>query len=224
MNLRSFIQPYSGTRDFGTLVAIDIDETIFKTFAEIKVIKDGKEIKSLTNQEFNTYKLDEGESFDFREFRNAELFKNTSIPIPKTIERIKRMMKGIMEKGSPDVILLTARADFDDKHTFLQTFRENDIPIDDIYVERAGNMTTGTTDERKKAIITKYLMTGKYTDIKLIDDDHRNVLSFSRMGKCLDQEIYDRVREVHQLANDDMVTIHFFPLLVDEDGDLKRVW
>ncbi len=224
MRLRNFLSSLGGTRDFGTLVAIDIDETIFKTFAEIKVLKDGQMVKSLTNQEFNTYKLEEGESFDFHEFRDAELFRSTSIPIPKTIDRIKRMLEGLLETCTPDIILLTARADFDDKNIFLQKFRDHDIPIDEMYVERAGNLTTGTTDERKKAILLKYLMTGKYTDVKLIDDDMKNVMSFASMGKGLEQEVYDTVREVNHLQEEDMVTIHFFPLLVDEEGNLKRVW
>ncbi len=208
--------------NFTTLIAVDIDETIFRTFARIMVMKDGKIMKMLNNQEYNTYVLDEGE-YDYREFRNAKIFNETSIPISKTVNRIKRMLSGIM-RDDQDIILLTARANFDDKETFLQTFRDHGIPIDDIYVERAGNIKEGTTDERKKQIIMKYLLTGKYTDVKLIDDDKRNVLSFAEMGKSLPQEVYDRVREVNGLSKDKMVTIDFYPILVNDVGDLKRVW
>lgn len=222
MRLRTFLNEFSREKDFGTLVAIDIDETIFNTFAEIKVIKNGKVVKSLNNQEFNTYKLQDGESFDFGEFRSAELFNKTSIPIPKTVKRIKRMLSSVM-RGRPDIILLTARADFDDKETFLNTFRKHGIPIDQMYVERTGNQKTGTTDERKKKTLMKYLMTGKYTDVKLLDDDLRNVTSFAKMGKSLPQEVYDKVRQKNGLPKDEMVTIHFMPLLVDDSGNLKRV-
>ena len=42
--------------DFGKgITFIDIDETIFHTFAKIKVFKDGKLKRELDNQEFNTY-------------------------------------------------------------------------------------------------------------------------------------------------------------------------
>jgi len=223
MRLQNFLNEFSRDKDLGTLVAIDIDETIFRTFAKIRVIKNGKVIKALNNQEFNTYELQDGESFDFGEFRSAELFNRTSIPIEKTVQRIRRMFSSIM-KDNPDVILLTARADFDDKETFLDTFRKHGIPIDQIYVERTGNLKTGTTDEKKKSTLMKYLMTGKYTDVKLIDDDKRNVTSFAQMGKSLPKEVYDAVRKRHRFQKDEMVTIHFFPMLVDEQGNIKRVW
>ena len=60
------------------LTIFDIDDTLFRTTAQIKVVKDGREIRSLNNQEFNTYKLQDGESFDFGEFRNAEKFNKES--------------------------------------------------------------------------------------------------------------------------------------------------
>ena len=58
------------------LTIFDIDETMFKTKARVHVVKDGKVIKKLDNQEFNDYKLKKGEDFDFGEFTNAK------IPIP----------------------------------------------------------------------------------------------------------------------------------------------
>lgn len=217
------LKEFSREKDFGTLVAIDIDETIFNTFAKIKVIKNGKVIKSLNNQEFNTYELQDGESFDFGEFRDAAFFRKTSIPIPKTVNRIKRMLSSVM-RDNPTIILLTARADFDNKHEFLAAFRDHGLPIDQMYVERTGNMKTGTTDERKKKTLMKYLMTGKYTDVKLLDDDKRNVMTFAKMGKTLPQEVYDAVRKKNGLPKDEMVTIHFFPMQVDENGNIKRLW
>jgi hypothetical protein len=42
------------------LTVFDIDDTLFHTFVKIKVMKDGKEVESLTNQEFNVYKLKDG--------------------------------------------------------------------------------------------------------------------------------------------------------------------
>jgi hypothetical protein len=222
MRLQKHLLEFSRKKDLGTLVAIDIDETIFNTFAEIKVMKNGKEVKSLNNQEFNTYELQDGESFDFHEFRDAKFFNKTSIPIPKTVARIKRMLSSVSH-DRPDIILLTARADFDDKETFLNTFRKHNLPIDDMYVERVGNMKSGTTDERKKKTLMKYLMTGKYTDVKLLDDDKRNVQTFAKMGKTLPQKVYDRVRQVNGLPKDEMVNIHFFPMLVDGSGNIKRV-
>ena len=68
---------------------VDVDEVLFNTFAKIYVIKNDKIIKKLSNQEFNTYKLKSGESFNYDEFRDADLFYNTSKPIIPTINRLK---------------------------------------------------------------------------------------------------------------------------------------
>jgi len=43
------------------LTIFDIDETMFITKAKVKVVKNGKVIKKLDNQEFNTYKKKPGE-------------------------------------------------------------------------------------------------------------------------------------------------------------------
>ena len=72
MRLKRFVNELSSIYGSG-ITFIDIDETIFKTFATIKVLKHGQVIKKLTNQEFNTYELQDAESFDFGEFRNAEM-------------------------------------------------------------------------------------------------------------------------------------------------------
>ena len=108
------------------------------------------------------------------------------------------------------------------KKRFINTFRRHGIPIDDMYVERTGNMETGTIDERKKATIMGYLMSGEYTTVALLDDDERNIESFSDMGKCLPQEVYDKVRHHNGLPEDEMITIHFLPILVDGQGSIKR--
>ena len=60
-----------------TLTVFDIDETLFKTEALVDVVKDNAVVRQLYNQEFNLYKLQEGESFDFHQFMSAENFKET---------------------------------------------------------------------------------------------------------------------------------------------------
>ena len=75
------------------LTIFDIDETMFKTKAKVKVMKDGKLVKSLDNQQFNKYKLKKGESFDFGQFRSAEIFNKTSTPIARMINTVKVILK-----------------------------------------------------------------------------------------------------------------------------------
>lgn len=170
-------------KGFG-ITFIDIDETIFHTHAKVKIIKNNQVIKEVTNQEFNTYQLKEDESFDFSEFKDAELFKNTSEPIEKVIARIKHMIMRIKETHSQSkIILLTARKDFDNKEPFLQTFRDNNIDIDNtniIYIERSGNLE-GNIAENKQHIIKKYLKTNNYQRVRLIDDDRKNLEAFKAL-------------------------------------------
>jgi len=222
MRLERFINELASKYGKG-ITFIDIDETIFKTFALIRVLKHGQIIKKLTNQEFNTYELQPDEEFDFHEFRSAEMFAKTSIPIPTTIKRIKRMFKNIDRRGSK-VIFLTARADFDSKETFLQKFRDHGIPIDNIYVERAGNLKTGTTSQRKEQIVLKYLNSGVYRRVRLIDDDMANIKGFLSIEKRLPDSLIKKVEKIHGIEGEESIPpIEFFGLCVKPNGSLKRI-
>lgn len=243
MRLKGYLVNELASKYGRGITFIDIDETIFKTFALIYVLdKETGEIKKkLTNQEFNTYKLRPDEKWDFREFRDAKLFRKTSIPIPQTIKRIKRMFQNIDRRGSR-VILLTARSDFDNKDRFLATFKLHGIPIDDIYVERVGNFISNpdiykmiikkqgipkSTADQKAKVITNYLSTGEYRRVRLIDDDLRNVKDFVRLGKTFEKrhpEIIEKVKQIHGIKDEENIPpIQFFGLLVKPDGSLKRL-
>lgn len=223
MKLKSYITEISS--DYGKgITFIDIDETIFQTKALIYVHHDGRLVRKLTNKEFNTYVLNPGESFSFEEFRDAELFKKTSIAIPKVVKRIKRMFKNLKIRGSK-IVLLTARGDFRDKEVFLSTFHNVGIPINHIYVERVGNMKTGTTAERKKKTIMKYIKDGEYRRVRLIDDDSANLRAFIKLGHNLPQEIINKVKKNYDIPEGEKFpVIQFFALKVmDELGTIKRV-
>jgi hypothetical protein len=222
MKFKQYINELSSNYGKG-ITFIDIDESIFKTKALIYVIKDGEIVKKLTNQTFNTYKLQPGESYDFREFRDARLFKKTSIPIKPIVERIKRMFKNIDVRNSK-VVFLTARSDFDDKDIFLSTFSNVGIPINNIYVERTGNMKTGTISERKKKVIINYIKDGDYRRVRLIDDDIKNIKDFLSLKHSLSSKIIDNVKKKHNIINKESIEpIEFYALLVNKDGKLKRI-
>ena len=136
------------------LTMFDVDETMFITKAKVKVVKDGKVVKKLDNQEFNTYKKKRGEEFDFGEFKDAKVFNRTSTPIARMINKVKAILKNAVRKGSK-VIIVTARPNFDNKKLFLDTFRKQGIDIDKIYVERAGNLGGGPAAGNKKIIFKK---------------------------------------------------------------------
>lgn len=161
----------------GTLTIFDIDETLFHTKAKVAVVKDGKVVRLLDNQEFNTYKRKAGEEFDFKEFRSAEVFRRTSTPIVNMINKAKILVKA-MNNPASRAIIVTARADFDDKKMFLQTFRDHGLPIDKMHVERSGSLGIDSPAEAKKVVFRKYLNTKNYTKTRLYDDAMSNIKAF----------------------------------------------
>ena len=164
------------------LTIFDIDETMFITKAKVKVVKNGKVIKKLDNQEFNTYKKKAGEEFDFGEFKDAKVFNRTSTPIARMINKVKAILKNATKAGSR-VIIVTARPNFDNKKIFLDTFRKQGIDIDKIYVERAGNLGGGPAADNKKVIFKKYLDQKIYKRIRLFDDAMSNLKMFLSLQK-----------------------------------------
>lgn len=216
--------------DYGAGVTfVDIDECIFNTFAKILVRdKETKKIiRELDNQEFNSYQLKDTEEYDFIQFGSAKIFHDTSIPIPKTINRIKKMLKNIdANKSNSKIVFLTARSDFDDKKLFLKTFEKYGIKMDKptVYVERSGNLKTGTIPERKKKIMMKYIETGLYRRVRLLDDHKPNVDILLELEKEIPQKIIDKIKKNFNIPEDEKFpVIQFFPLLVNPDGSLKRI-
>ncbi|MFA6073150.1 MAG: NUDIX domain-containing protein [Candidatus Woesearchaeota archaeon] len=205
---------------------VDLDETIFHTFANINIIKDEQIIKKLTNKEFNSYILEEGESFDFSEFSDSKLFYETSKPIPETIERLKIMIKRIKEtKSFSRIIILTARQDFSNKDPFLKTFSDNGIDVSNkeiIYIDRAGKINAPTIADKKRIEILKYLETGIYRKCRMIDDDLTNLEEFIKLESNLPEHIKKKISEQYNLKEKDK-HIKFYALHIQPNGKLKKL-
>jgi hypothetical protein len=159
------------------LTIFDIDDTLMHTTAKIKVVKNRQVIKTLTNQEFNTYELQPGEEFDFGEFRDAEKFNKESVPIGRMIAKLKAILANA---GDSKVIMLTARADFDNKEKFLNTFNKLGIDMSQVHVHRAGNL--GISPAKAKVVwVKKYLDLGIYKRVRLYDDSISNLKAFNAL-------------------------------------------
>jgi hypothetical protein len=228
MKFNDYINEMTRDRYGAGITFVDIDETMFRTFAKVLVKKDGKVVKELDNQQFNSYNLKDGEEFDFKQFRDAELFRSTSIPIKSSVNRIKKMLHQIEKMDSKSkVIFLTARADFDDKKTFLDTFRDHGIKIDspNVYIERTGNMKTGTIDGNKKKVMMKYIKTGEYRRVRLIDDHLPNLKALKDIEDNLPKEIEMKVIEKYNIDTslEKLPVISFYALWIKDDGSLVRV-
>jgi hypothetical protein len=168
----------------GRLSIFDIDDTMFHTTAQIAVKKDGKTIKKLTNQEFNNYKLSTGESFDFSEFKDASKFYKESKPISRMINTASKLVSSTEKNPLNKVIIVTARANFDNRDKFLSTFRKHGFDIDKVRVERAGNINDNNVPAIKKVIIIReYLKTKQYSRVALFDDSMSNLKEFLKLAK-----------------------------------------
>ena len=190
-------------RDAHSLTIFDVDDTLFHTFAEIKVVKDGKIIKSLNNQEYNTYKLKRGESYDFSEFRNSRKFYDTSRPIGKMVSKAKAILKKVENKPKSHVMILTARADFDEREVFVNTFHRYGININKAFIELSGNLGTGPSAQNKRVIVKRYIDKYKYSRVRMFDDAVSNL----KMLLDLKKEYPD---------------VDFEAYLVDKTGTPKR--
>ena len=140
-----------GTRPKRTVHAYDVDETLFghgkKGKPNVQVhVKDssGKRVKSLSNQEFNTHKLDKGHSYDFSEFQSAKKFKETSSPNKKVIKDIKRK-----QARGQNVHLITARSKFDKPSEFQGHLKKHGVDVDKKNIHYTGGMKGGDIGKKK---------------------------------------------------------------------------
>ena len=98
------------------------------------------------------------------------------------------------------------------------------IPIDNIYVERTGNLKTGSTSERKEKTVMKYLKTGEYRRVRLIDDDMKNIKGFLSIEKKLPQKLINKIKKKHKIEGPETIpVIEFFGLFVKPNGNLQRI-
>jgi len=186
------------------LTIFDIDDTMFVSKARVLVkSKTTGKTKPLTPQQFNDYKLGNQEEYDFGEFKSAKIFYQTATPIARMIAKAKAIIKNATAKGSK-VIIVTARADMDDKKLFIKTFESHGIPMKNVYVERAGNVGGPNSAANKTVVFKKYLDTGKYSRVRLFDDHKENLTA-----------LLDLKRDYPQ--------VEMFAYLADKNGGVKRI-
>lgn len=173
-------------RKLRVLNVFDIDGTLFHTDARVIVQKkDGSHVKELEHGEFNTHILDSDHRYDFTQFRDGVLFRQTSKPIDNILNQAKHIVNTQNELSH--TILLTARADFNDHDEFIQTFRDHGFPIDKVYVERAGNLNNIAPNSKpninKAVVLKKYIMSNNYDRIKIWDDSKSNLDTLVKLVK-----------------------------------------
>ena len=182
-----------------TLTVFDLDDTLFTSSARIKVRRrDGRLVRHLTPSQFNNYKLLNGQTFDYSEFRDPHVFAKTAKPIDKIFKRAKTMLGS----GNHRVVIVTARADFTDKNPFLETFRSHGFDVDKSHVYRAGNIPGGGP-KAKQTIIRSLIEKGSYTQVRMYDDAAKNLDAFLEL-------------------EDEFPKINFWAYLASHDGSTAR--
>ncbi|NDB62169.1 hypothetical protein EB001_27585 [bacterium] len=180
--MKSFLEHLDEAKGTKTLNIFDIDDTLFMSSAKTAVVKNGKVLHKLDTRELLNYKLKPGEKFDYSEFKSGKHFYDTATPIEKMIRRAQQAVHG---SENSRTIIITARADLSDKDLFLKKFKEHGFPIDQVHVERAGNVKSrGTNSPLSKAVvIRKYIATGLYSRIRMWDDHPGNLSMLLKLAK-----------------------------------------
>ena len=174
-----------GSKKKGTLHAYDVDETLFghgkkgKPNVQVHVNdSSGKRVKSLSNQEFNTHKLEKGHSYDFSEFQSAKKFKEASSPNKKVIKHLKNKVA----RGE-NVHLITARSKFDDPKEFHGHLKKHGINIPMKNIHYTGGMKGGDIGAKKVRVANAIANQSKTSNIHMYDDAAKVHKSFEAQKK-----------------------------------------
>jgi hydroxymethylpyrimidine pyrophosphatase-like HAD family hydrolase len=176
------------------LFCFDMDETLLAhDHRHLKIhVRDnqGKLIRSLTNQEFNKYKLKPGEHFDFKDFRSSKILGQSAHPIKPMINRLNNLKR----RGFKTEIV-TARSDLDNKHQVRKHLLKHGINIDTTHLRRAGNIEGTSTGDRKRKVISDLIKKHGYKEVHLYDDDIANHKHFAKL-----KQDHPRVRLVSHVV------------------------
>lgn len=153
------------------LVIFDLDDTLVKTDAKIKIVDrhTGKEIKEMTPEEFNSF---EGNSkkyvLNFDDFASPEILRQG-----KFIHNIFNKLKSYYKKGIP-VAIVTARSSSDLVRDF---FLDHGIDIHPqlvIAINDPQYEYVGTIAQRKKQAIQDLVDLG-FKRLTFFDDNEENL-------------------------------------------------
>lgn len=181
-NEEYLLEKARGTRPKKTVHAYDVDETLFshgkKGKPNVKVhVNDesGKRVKSLSNQEFNTHKLEKGHKYDFSEFQSAKTFSKTSSPNKKVIKDIKRK-----QARGQNVHLITARSKFDKPSEFQGHLKKHGVNVDKSNIHYTGGMKGSDIGDKKVKVASAIAKKSGAKKMHMYDDAAKVHKSFEK--------------------------------------------
>ena len=164
-----------GTRKKTTAHIYDMDETLYgHDHSKVRVhVNDhtGKRVKSLSNQEFNTHKLEKGHKYDFSEFGSSKTFQKSAKPLKKMIKHMKRQ-----KARGYDTHIVTARSDFDDKKHLAKQLNKHGVDITPnkkgthTHLHRSGNEEGDDVGKKKQRVLSRLAKRHGYKKIHMYDD------------------------------------------------------
>ena len=166
-----------GTRKKSTAHIYDMDETLYgHDHSKVRVHvndKSGKRVQSLSNQQFNTHKLDKdkGHKYDFSEFGSSKTFQKSAKPLKKMIKHMKRQ-----KARGYDTHIVTARADFDDKKHLAKQLNKHGVNItpkkdgSHTHLHRSGNEEGSDVGKKKQRVLSRLSKRHGYKKIHMYDD------------------------------------------------------
>jgi len=219
-----------GTRKKTTVHAYDVDETLFghgkKGKPNVQVhVNDasGKRVKSLSNQEFNTHKLDKGHSYDFSEFQSAKKFSQTASPNKKVIKDIKRK-----QARGQNVHLITARSKFDKPSEFQGHLKKHGINVDKSNIHYTGGMKGGDVGQKKVKVANAVAKKSGAKSVHMYDDAAKVHKAFEAEKKekpkskkikthmvAPDKSGESRVRSYQATKNEEMTAYEYWKQFID---------
>jgi hypothetical protein len=166
------------------ILLFDVDDTLIKSDVKVHVIKNGEVIKKLSSTEYNSYKLQPGESFDYSEFEDEDILNNRSVFL-KYWDTLQREYKNGTHIG-----ILTARSN---KDMFYRFFKSNGITIKNELVFAINDPKLnlkGSTIEDRKAEVIKRLAKWGYRTMIFFDDNEANLKTAKKLEKTCDIKIH----------------------------------
>ena len=152
----------------------DMDDTLITTKAQI-IVKDENDniIKKLSPAEYNTYKKQPNEKFDFSEFDNPEIIHQTGEPT-KYFKVIKNISDAIKQKRSNSFIyILTARGSAV-KNSIYEFLKDRGIEVRPVEIYTIGDAQHKSVAELKKEVLQK-IRNKHIGNVTFYDDDEKNI-------------------------------------------------
>lgn len=157
---------------FRRCYCFDLDDTLIKTPAKIRVYKNGSFVKSLTPKEYNFYKHQPGDKLDFKDFLDGEMILNAKkYTVWPVIQNISNAVK--QKRSTSDIYILTAR-DSTVKSYIYEFLKRNgiEITIDHIITLGDNKGQFDIADEKRNVLLK---LKSKYDELTIFDDNPKTI-------------------------------------------------